>query len=270
MPNSTPTLIGLPYDASSSFLRGAAAAPPHIRAALHSPSSNAWSESGLAIVEGRSYVDAGDVALPASDEARPLIEQAIAAIVARGDVPLSLGGDHSVTYPVLRAVGRAHRELTILQIDAHPDLYDNYEGDRYSHACPFARILEEKLAARLVQVGIRTATGHQREQAKQFGVEVIEMRAFAAGMRPTIAGPVYVTIDVDGIDPAFAPGVSHREPGGLSVRDVLGIVQTLPGPIVGADVVEVNPSQDPSGVTSMVAAKVVRELISRMIETESA
>ena len=87
------------------------------------------------------------------------------------------------------------------------------------------------------------------------------------GTPPRLRGPVYATIDVDGLDPAFAPGVSHREPGGLSVRDVLGIVQTLPGPIVGADVVEVNPSQDPTGVTSTVAAKLVRELISRMIET---
>src|SRR6185369_2789871 len=119
-------------------------------------------------------------------------------------------------------------------------------------------------ARRLVQVGIRTMTGHQREQAVSFGVDVIDMRAWVAGQRPSVTGPVYLTIDVDGLDPAFAPGVSHREPGGLSVRDVLGIVQSLPGPIVGADIVEVNPTQDPTGVTSMVAAKLVREVISTM------
>jgi len=118
-----------------------------------------------------------------------------------------------------------------------------------------------------VQIGLRTMTGHQREQAKRFGVDVIDMRSWSQGRRPALRGPIYASIDVDGLDPAFAPGVSHREPGGLSVRDVLGIVQTLPGPIVGADVVEVNPSEDPTGVTSIVAAKLVRELISRMVET---
>jgi len=126
--------------------------------------------------------------------------------------------------------------------------------------------MEERLATRLVQVGIRTATGHQREQAKRFAVEVIDMRAFDAGTRPTIDVPVYVSIDLDGLDPAFAPGVSHCEPGGLTVRNVVEIIQQLPGPIVGADIVELNPSRDPSGVTAMVAAKLLRELISRMIE----
>ena len=261
-----PTLIGLPYDASSSFRRGAAAAPPFIRSAFHSASVNAWSEVGLEILEGSSFADAGDLRLPATGEARALIEAAIRKIVTRHDRPVSLGGDHSVTYPILRAVGPAHPGLTILQIDAHPDLYDCFEGDRYSHACPFARILEEDLATRLVQVGIRTSTGHQREQAARFAVEVIDMRAFDAGTRPTIDTPVYVSIDLDGLDPAFAPGVSHHEPGGLTVRNVIDMIQRLPGPIVGADVVELNPSRDPSGVTATVAAKLVRELISRMIE----
>ena len=262
-----PTLIGLPYDAASSFLRGAAAAPSVIRDALLSPSANTWSESGIEVVSGRTFADVGDVDLPETDEARALVEHAIHAIVARGDRPVSLGGDHSLTYPILRAVGRAHPGLTILQIDAHPDLYDSFEGNRYSHACPFARILEEKLATRLVQVGIRTATDHQREQAARFGVKVIDMRAFAAGDRPQAAGPIYLSIDLDGLDPAFAPGVSHHEPGGLSVRDVVGLIQSLPSPIVGADIVELNPSRDPTGVTAMVAAKLLREVISRMVET---
>ena len=142
-----------------------------------------------------------------------------------------------------------------------------FEGDRYSHACPFARILEQGLATRLVQVGIRTMTGHQREQAARFGVDTIDMRAFASGARPSLAGPIYVTIDVDGIDPGFAPGVSHPEPGGLSVRDVLGLIQSLPGRIVGGDVVEVNPTQDVSGLTTTVGAKLVKELVGRMVET---
>jgi agmatinase len=267
MPDRIPTLVGLPYDASSSFLRGAAAAPPLIRAALTSPATNAWSEAGLEILAGRDYADAGDVDLSDVATSRATIERAITGVIARGGRPLSLGGDHSVTYPIVRALARETPRLTIVQIDAHPDLYDELDGDRFSHACPFARILDEHSSIRLVQVGIRTMTGHQRQQATRFGVDVIDMHAWVAGLRPQVTGPVYVTIDVDGLDPAFAPGVSHREPGGLSTRDVLGIVQSLPSPIVGADVVEVNPSQDVGDVTSIVAAKLVREVISRMIET---
>lgn len=267
MPIGIPTLIGLPYDASSSFLRGPAAAPSHIRAALASAAGNAWSEAGIAIRAGQEFIDAGDVDLSDDATARASIERAIAEIVERSDRPISLGGDHSVTYPILRAVARRTPALTLVHVDAHPDLYDTFEGDRFSHACPFARILEENPGLRLVQIGIRTMTGHQREQARRFGVEVIDMRSWSQGRRPDVRGPMYASIDVDGLDPAFAPGVSHREPGGLSVRDVLGIVQALPGPIVGADVVEVNPDRDPTGVTSIVAAKLVRELVSRMIET---
>lgn len=267
MSSQTPTLIGLPYDASSSFLRGPAGAPPQVRAALSSPGGNSWSEAGIEIEVGRDYIDAGDVDLSNETTARTAIERAVGEIVARGGRPVSLGGDHSVTYPVVRAVARAASSFTLVHVDAHPDLYDEFEGDRFSHACPFARILEDVPGVRLVQIGVRTMTGHQREQAERFGVEVIDMRSWSAGRRPDLRGPVYASIDVDGLDPAFAPGVSHREPGGLSVREVLGIVQLLPGPILGADVVEVNPSQDPTGVTSTVAAKLVRELISRMIET---
>jgi arginase family enzyme len=120
--------------------------------------------------------------------------------------------------------------------------------------------MEEKLVAHLVQVGIRTMTGHQHDQAKRFGVELIDMRAWADGARPGIGGPVYVSIDLDGLDPAFAPGVSHREPGGLSVRDVLNVLFALNGPIVGADIVEYNPAQDWGGMTAQVAAKFVKEL----------
>jgi agmatinase len=234
---------------------------------MQSSSSNAWSEAGIEIAEGAAFRDVGDLTLPESAESRGIVESAIRDIVARADRPVSLGGDHSLTYPILCGLRPAHPELTILQIDAHSDLYDSFEGDRYSHACPFARILEERLARRLVQVGIRTMTAHTLDQAARFGVDVIDMRAFAAGTRPSIAGPVYVTIDLDGLDPAYAPGVSHHEPGGLTTRDVITMIQSLNGPIVGADVVELNPSRDVSGVTAMVAAKLVKEVISRMIET---
>jgi arginase len=259
------SLIGLPYDASSSFLRGAADAPRHIRDALRSPSGNQWSESLQDLLDARQFHDADDLTLEPNASARDEIERGIAAVLAQHMRPLALGGDHSVTYPVLRALNAVYPSPTILHIDAHADLYEEFEGDRYSHACPFARIMEEGLASRLVQVGIRTLTPHQRAQADRFGVEVIDMRAWVAGERPVIGEPVYISMDMDGLDPAFAPGVSHWEPGGLTTRDVLTMIQQCAGHIVGADVVEFNPQRDATGLTAMVAAKIVKELVSAML-----
>jgi len=263
----TPTIIGLPYDASSSFQRGPADAPPVIREALWSPSANSWTELGVNIgLEGR-VADAGDLELGtcASADARRTIQNGIARLLAIGARPVSLGGDHSVTYPVLRAV-RAHApKLTIIHVDAHPDLYDEFEGDRFSHACPFARIMEEGLADRLVQVGIRAATGHQRAQARRFGVEVIDMRHVRDDLRIALDTPVYISVDLDVLDPAFVPGVSHREPGGMSVRQLLSLLQSLEAPVVAADVVELNPRNDPTGGSAIVAGKVLRELLGVML-----
>ncbi len=259
-----PTLLGLPYDASSSFLKGAAHAPRKIREAMHSLAGNSWTESLVDLARPGVLRDAGDVDFWRSDDPRHAIEHAVEQLIANGGSPIALGGDHSVTYPIVRALRSHNPRLTILHIDAHPDLYDEFQGDRFSHACPFARIMEAALADRLVQVGIRTMTGHQREQAERFGVEVVDMRAWEAGARPSVEGPVYLSIDLDGIDPAFAPGVSHAEPGGLSVRDVIAMIQQTQGLLVGTDVVECNPDVDPTGLTPRVAAKLVKELVACM------
>lgn len=258
-----PALIGLPYDASSSALRGSAEAPAAIRHALASPAGNPYTESLVRVVPGETFDDLGDLTLPPTPDARRVIEEAVRAFAGHARPFVALGGDHSVTYPILR--GLAASPLTVLHIDAHPDLYDEFEGDRYSHACPFARVMEETLTARLVQVGIRAMTPHQRDQAQRFGVEQIDMRAWTAGARPQIAGPWYLSLDLDGIDPAFAPGVAHREPGGLTLREVLSLIESQPGPLVAADVVELNPSHDPGGVTAIVAAKLVKEIIGRWV-----
>ena len=255
-----PVLIGLPYDGSSSFLRGAAAAPLLIRAALHSAAGNPWSERNGPAIGAGFLEDEGDLTLTNGPQSRAEIERQVRLVAGQGRVPVLLGGDHSVTYPILRAIAPLHPKLTVLHIDAHADLYDEFEGDRYSHACPFARIMEESLVARLVQIGIRTMTGHQQEQATRFGVAMIDMVAWTDGARPAIGGPVYVSLDLDALDPAFAPGVSHREPGGLSVREVIALLHAIDGPIVGADIVEYNPSQDVGGLTAQVAAKFVKEL----------
>ena len=260
---SVPQLIGVPYDASSSFLRGSAAAPPLIRQALHSPAGNTFTERGADLSR---LADAGDLELTDDPgNARVAIQAGIELSLENGFIPIALGGDHSITYPIMRAIAQKHRGVTILHIDAHGDLYDEFEGDRFSHACPFARIMEEELCGRLVQVGIRTLTPHQREQIARFTVDTIEMQHFAAGARPRVSGPVYLSIDLDGLDPAFAPGVSHREPGGLSVRDVLQMIHGLGGPIVGADVVEFNPAQDVGNLTASVAAKIAREIAGSII-----
>jgi agmatinase len=267
MQNGQPTLLGAPYDASSSFLRGAAGAPPKIRAALRSDSANGFSESGIDVLADGVLGDDGDLTLGEGPDARAAIEAGVRAIAERDGRPIVLGGDHSITYSVMRALGSMYPDLTIVQFDAHPDLYDHYEGDRHSHACQFARIMEEGLASRLVQVGIRTITAHQREQARRFGVDVIDMKTWASGRKPSVGSPTYISLDLDGLDPAFAPGVSHPEPGGLSVRDVLAVIQSLPGPIVGADIVELNPTRDVNDLTAFVAAKFVKEIAGAMIET---
>ena len=244
-------------------MRGAAEAPPLIREALFSDARNLWSESGIDLGGDGLLCDAGDVS-PASPEE---IEKSISALLARGLRPLCLGGDHSITYPIIRGVAREYPALSVLHFDAHPDLYHEFDGNPYSHASPFARIMEEKLVQRLVQIGIRTMNAHQREQAERFGVEVIEMKDFKDGLELTFDTPVYISVDMDALDPAFAPGVSHREPGGLTTRQVIEVIQSIKAPVIGADIVEFNPRMDPSGMTAVVCAKILKELAAKMVIT---
>jgi arginase len=270
----TPTLLGICFDGQSSYLRGAADGPPNIREAFHCAASNDWTETAVDLSAHGIYDDAGDLVFPnleagdlefRGEDAFAPIEKAIGELLDQGKRPVSLGGDHSITFPVVKAFAKKYSELTIFHFDAHSDLYDEFEGNRFSHACPFARIMEAGLAKRLVQVGIRTMTGHLREQAQKFGVEVIEMSALPALDRLRSNAPVYVTFDMDVLDPAFAPGVSHREPGGMSVREALAHLHSIQGEIVGADIVEYNPVQDVAGVTATVAAKVLKEILGKMI-----
>jgi len=260
----TPTLIGIPYDAQTSYMRGPGEAPGKIRAALACDASNSWTELGVDLGQAGIYEDAGDLKFSEA-QAFAAIESGIVKLIDEGKRPVSLGGDHSITYPIVKAFARKYSDLTIFHFDAHPDLYDEFEGNRRSHACPFARIMESGLAKRLVQVGIRTINRHQREQAARFGVEVVEMNALPAYDRLRAAGPVYVTFDMDVLDPAFAPGISHREPGGMSVREAIAHLHAISGEIVGADLVEFNPVRDVDGMTAAVAAKILKELLGKMI-----
>jgi arginase len=260
----TPVILGIPFDANSSWLRGSAGAPPIIRVAFRSDSSNASTETGVDLGAEGAYCDAGDLKFTFHQPFRA-IETRVGELLDQGLRPVCLGGDHSITLPIIRAFGQRIPDLTIFHFDAHPDLYDELEGNRLSHACPFARIMEEKAAQRLIQVGIRSMTTHQREQAKRFGVEVIEMRFLPALERMKVGGPVYLSFDMDALDPAFAPGISHREPGGMSVREALAHIQAITGRIAGADIVEFNPAQDHTQLTAMVAAKLLKEILGKMI-----
>ncbi len=269
-----PTLLGIPLDVNSSYLRGPAGAPEKIREALRSDASNQWSELGIDVGAAGAFVDAGDLQLSnlrkQSDLDFAEIKGAVGALLEKGASPVSLGGDHSVTYPILKAFGPRYPELTIVHFDAHPDLYDEFEGSRVSHACPFARIMEERLAKGLVQIGIRTLNRHQREQAEKFGVEIVQMSALPAYDRLKFRGPIYISFDMDVLDPAFAPGISHHEPGGMTVREAIAHLHAIEGTIVGADIVEYNPERDIAGMTATVAAKILKEILGKMIATAKA
>ena len=259
-------LLGVPFDANSSYMRGAAKAPPRIREALFSDSTNMWTEDGVDLGAPGLIADCGDVELPSKvAPAFAAIEDAVADAVDPAAPLICLGGDHSVTYPIVRGFHRHFSDLTILHFDAHPDLNDEFQGSRFSHACQFARVMEERLARRLVQVGIRTMSGHQMEQAKRFGVDVISMRNLARFAQVKFEGPLFISFDIDVLDPAFAPGISHYEPGGMSVRKALNIIQSLRVPIVGADIVEYNPVRDRDLQTGMAAAKVLKEIAAAML-----
>jgi arginase len=264
-PWGVPVLLGIPLDHNSSFLRGPAQAPPLIREALRTEAWNAYAENRVNLDAPGTFEEAGDLENMESPDAYDRIESAIATIIDSRKRPLSLGGDHSVSYPILRAIGKRIPGITLVQFDAHPDLYADYEGNPHSHASPFARICEEKLVQRLVQIGIRTLNDHQQSQAEKFAVEIFEMDSLPDPVALHLAGPIYVSFDLDVLDPAFAPGISHWEPGGLTTREAIGYLQALPAPIIGADLVEFNPVRDSSGLTAMVAAKILKELLGKMI-----
>jgi len=234
-------------------VKGPAKAPQLIRKALHSGAMNLYSELGVRADE-EGIRDAGDFVI----EDYFSIEGITAKHLQGGGKTLTLGGDHSIAYQLVKAYATHYPKLDILQIDAHADLYDDFEGDRFSHACPFARIMEEGLAVRLVQVGIRTLNPHQFAQAKRFGVEIHEMRNLDLNSIGPFEHPLYLSLDLDGIDPAFAPGVSHHEPGGLTSRQVIDLIQNLDADIVGADIVEYNPERDHQGMTAFLAAKLMK------------
>ncbi|HXV63809.1 MAG TPA: arginase family protein [Vicinamibacteria bacterium] len=256
--------LGIADDTQSSFLRGAAAAPDAIRRAYDGRCFNATTESGIDL--SARVVDDGNLrpgdSWPAS--AREY-ERRVKEILQSGDTPFIAGGDHAVSVPALRAFEELGRPIHVVQIDAHPDLYREFEGNPDSHACVAARLLEMEHIATVTQVGIRTMNPEQREQQEAFSERLIVHEARRLeGTLPRLdhipaGAAVYLTVDMDGFDPAYAPGVSHPVPGGLSSRQVLDLIQSGHWTLVGMDVVEVNPSRDVHQRTAILAARLLHE-----------
>lgn len=261
-------LLGITSDQNSSFLKGPALAPPLIRQMGIEGSTNLYSESGIEIKNGVNFTDLGDIKFVENDsyQVYKTIKEKIQLELTSSDKILSLGGDHSISYPVIEAYAKQFSDLHVLHLDAHADLYDNFDNNPYSHASPFARLMEKGLLKSLSQVGIRTLNKHQSEQVNRFNSTVVEMRDFDYNFIKALQSPLYVSVDLDVLDPAFAPGVSHHEPGGISTRELITIIQSIPANIVGADIVEYNPVRDVHNMTAMLAFKLFKELASKMMD----
>jgi len=260
-------VMGIPYDNNSSFLKGPALAPPRIRLMDTDGSANTAAENGMAITKGETYNDLGDLLFNncSAADAFAITQQAVLQQLQAGHKVFCFGGDHSVTYPIVDAFTQVHDGLHILHLDAHADLYDNFDDNPYSHASPFARIMEQGKVLSLTQVGIRTLNAHQRQQAARFGVRVIEMKDFQFDFLQQLQAPLYISLDLDVLDPAFAPGISHHEPGGLTTRELIKIIQGISLPVIGADIVEYNPIRDVNNMTAMVAYKLFKEIVAKMV-----
>ena len=260
------SLLCIPFDENSSFLKGSAKAPQKIIKAFYSDASNAFSENGFNCRDTKVIKILDEIKLPSGELAIEEIRNKTQNELEKGNNLISIGGDHSITFPLIQAHSTQYKTLNILHFDAHPDLYDNFENNPFSHASPFARIMENNLVKRLVQVGVRTLNDHQREQVNKFGVEVIEMKVFNTDLSFEFTGPVYISLDMDGLDPAFAPGVSHPEPGGLTTRNIINIIHSLKGDVIGGDIVEYNPIKDINDMTAITAAKLLKEIIGKIMK----
>jgi agmatinase len=268
-------VLGVPYDMAATHHPGARFAPYEVRRV--SALLQAFHPAHEIDVFGAMRVaDGGNVAVPpfSAPLAREVIEREVAAIVGAGAAPFIVGGDHSVALPAMRAVAKKHGPLAVVHVDAHLDTSDGEVwGDAYHHGTPLRHALQEGLIERgqLHQVGIRATWGHAGEGAlaaahgaTRYGVDAIAVRGIAsvaAHIAACVEGrPVYITFDVDAVDPAFAPGTGTPVPGGLTSREAIALLRGLAGAgVVGMDVVEVCPALDHADITSHLAAHLLYE-----------
>lgn len=272
-------VLGVPFDSGVSYRPGARFGPAHIRASsrLLRPYNPA---QGIAPFAGQQVADAGDLAVnPFSvAEAITAVEAGAAEVAGEDTRLLTLGGDHTIALPLLRVMAARHGPVAVLHFDAHLDTWDTYFGAPYTHGTPFRRASEEGLIdrGRSVHVGIRGPlyAAEDLMDTERLGFSVVHCTEFddlgvggvVARVRDRLAGaPVYVSVDIDVLDPAHAPGTGTPEAGGLSSRELLGVLRGLTGlPVVGADVVEVAPAYDHAEITGIAAAHVCYELLSVM------
>jgi agmatinase len=275
-------VLGAPYDGGATFRPGSRFGPAAIReaSALLRPYSEPLDVSPFAEAQ---VADAGDAAANPFDisAAHEQIERAATSLHERGAAVLGLGGDHSVALPLLRAASRRHGKLSLLQLDAHTDTWDSYYGVKVTHGTIFRRAAEEGLIdpSRSVQIGLRGSVyaSADYEENRELGFNMMLAREFdAVGAegaielaRQHLTLPVYVTVDVDVLDPAFAPGTGTPESGGLMPREVLTVLRGLArGPrIISADVVEVSPPYDHAGLTALAAGNVAYDLLCLLVLT---
>jgi len=270
-------VFGIPFDTATSFRTGARFGPEAIRSvsALLRPYHPAL---GLNLVESLSIVDYGDspVSPGATERTYGQVEEAMAPLVDAGVFPLALGGDHSITLAELRALVRRHGPLCLVQLDAHADTWDEYFGQKYFHGTTFKRAAEENLldAGRSVQAGMRGSNygAGDIRVAEELGFTVVpseELRELGAEAYGRLVGetvgerPVFLSFDIDFLDPAFAPGTGTPEVAGFSTAEALACLRALRGiNLVGADVVEVSPAYDgPGQQTALAAANIAFELL---------
>ncbi|HEU5244002.1 MAG TPA: agmatinase [Gaiellaceae bacterium] len=271
-------VYGIPFDTATTYRTGTRFGPEAIRSAsaLLRPYNPVLDVN---VVETLSIVDYGDVPVSPGDTQRTYgqVEEALAPVVEAGVFPLALGGDHSITLAELRVLARKHGPLALLQLDAHGDTWDEYFGQRYFHGTTFLRAQEEGLIEpkASVQAGLRGSlySAEDLESARELGFAVLpcdQLRRLGPGgygslVRERIGKrPVFVSFDVDVLDPAFAPGTGTPEVGGLSTAEALAFLRALRGiDLAGADVVEVSPPYDgPGQQTALAAANVAYELLS--------
>ncbi len=261
-------LLGIPTEINSSHLTGTASAPEVIRQLMHNGMSNFCAENGLDLSDGNIFADRGNVEIQEKKSDFDLIKSDACKLFSEGPC-IYIGGDHSVSWPIIAGLNQAQKQPHLIHIDAHPDLYENFDDNSYSHASPMARIMENNLAKSLTQIGIRTINKTQQAQIDKYQVKVFPANRALPSSDELPKGDIYFSIDLDGIDPAFAPGVSHHEPGGLSVRDVINLIWSAPGKVIGADIVEYNPVNDINEMTAAVAFKLIKELVARIHSDEA-
>ena len=254
-------LFGVPYDGTTSFRPGTRFGPAAIREV--STGLETYCPQLDRDLEDLAYADIGAVEIPYGDP-EPVVDavcHATSTVLAAGMKPLMLGGEHSISSGAVAAVAEQHPDLVLVQLDAHADLRHEWLGARHSHACAMRRCLEVLPSQQLMQIAIRSGTCDEFKELRSSG-RLISVQDIPNHMSMLRGRPIYLTVDLDWFDPAVMPGTGTPEPGGFVWNDFAAVVNELRHHrLMGADVVELAPQLDPSGISSVLAAKVTRSLL---------